>query len=124
MFRTLLVTQDVNAGRSILECLEKLKVEITAAFWFHYDEEAAWRLVIVSPDVSSRGPKALYGFAAVCLFDLANRPHQPIEFSLDDILFVTPYHLLYKQVKLGTGLTIATGPVRNGVHQDVYVYKI
>jgi hypothetical protein len=78
-----LVTNDVENGRRILEKLEKDRlVHVTSAFWFHFEEEDQWRLVIVSPDVSEKGPAQLYTMVSTLLYDLANDPQrnsQPIE---------------------------------------------
>jgi hypothetical protein len=42
----------------IVEELSKRQVHIAGAFWYHYEDD--WKLVVVSPDVEDKGPKALY----------------------------------------------------------------
>lgn len=97
-------------------------LHVTAAFWYHIEDEDPWKLVIVSPDVTEKGPKALYMTLSMLLYDLANDPGWPLEFPLDRIMLVSPYSLLYKMVKQRTGLRI--GPTREGLSLDAYIYKM
>ncbi len=123
MYQTILVTNDVENGRRILEKLEKDRlVHVTSAFWFHFEEEDQWKLVIVSPDVSEKGPAQLYTMVSTLLYDLANDPQRPLEFPTDRITLVSPYSLLYKMVKQHAGPV--GGPVREGPVLDAYIYKM
>ncbi|HYL34890.1 MAG TPA: hypothetical protein VEV17_03135 [Bryobacteraceae bacterium] len=121
MYKTVLVSTDIEDGRRILTRLEKL-LQVTAAFWFHFDEEDQWKLVIVSPDVSDKGPRNLYTTVSMLLYELANDPVAPLQFPLDRIMLVSPYSLLYKMVKQRSGPRI--GPVREGLSLDAYIYKM
>ena len=119
MYQTILVKEDVENGRKILGRLEKQKlVRVTAAFWFHFEEEDQWKLVIVSPDVSDLGPKQLYTTISLLLHEMANDPREPIQFPLRAIRLVSPDSLLYKTVKQ------RTGPAREGPALDAYIYKV
>ena len=119
MYQTILVKDDVENGRRILDMLENRRLlQITAAFWFHYEEENEWKLVIVSPDVSDIGPKELYTRISTLLHDLANDPKEPIQFPLRGIRLVSPYSLIYKMVKQ------RTGPAHEGPALDAYIYKM
>ena len=123
MYQTILVTNNVENGRRIVDKLEKSRlVRVTAAFWFHFEEEDQWKLVIVSPDVSEKGPKLLYTCFSTLLYDLANDPQEPLEFPMDRIMFVSPYSLVYKTVKQYAGPV--GGPVREGPVLDAYIYKM
>jgi hypothetical protein len=122
VYKTILVSEDIEKGRRLLPSLEKI-LKITAAFWFHYDEQERWKLVVVSPDVSEKGPRALYTGILALLRDLQNDPQTPLQFSFDDITLVSPASLLYKRVKQGSGLHV--GPVPEGPSsQDAYIYKM
>ncbi len=125
MFKTILVEPYVRAGRQIVDQFERAGVTITAAFWFFFEEEERWRLVIVSPDVATRGPRKLYEMIhPYVLFDLRNDPEIGVDLELEQIRLVSPESLLYKRVKHGVGLSITQGPARGGVVEDVYVYRI
>jgi hypothetical protein len=123
MYQTVLVNDDLENGRRILERLQQGRmVDITAAFWFHFAEEDQWKLVIVSPDVADKGPKVLYTMLSTVLYDLANDPKAPFEFPLDRLMLVSPYSLLFKMVKQRVGLRV--GPAREGLALDAYIYKM
>jgi hypothetical protein len=123
MYQTILVNSDVEVGQRILNKLEQEgRIQITAAFWFHLEDEDLWKLVIVSPDVADQGPRALYTMLSRILHDLPNDPQMPFELPLDRIMLVSPYSLLYKMVKQRTGLRV--GPTREGLALDAYIYKM
>ncbi len=46
-------------------------MQVTAAFWFHYEDEDEWRLVVVTPDLEEKGPNALNTMLALMLNDLS-----------------------------------------------------
>src|SRR5690348_2346942 len=111
MYKTVLVNADIEDGRRFLESLEG-SLQIIAAFWFHFEDEEQWKLVVVSPDVSDKGPRQLYTMVSMLLSNLANHPERPLEFPLDRVKLVSPTSLLYKMVKQRTGPK--DGPVREG----------
>jgi hypothetical protein len=125
MYRTILVAKHIAAGQRVLEGLQaQSSIDITAAFWFYFKEEAQWRLTIVSPEVATRGPRFVYTMLSFLLYGLAHDPSNPVEISLDQIRALSPSSLLYEQVKLGRGLIIARGPIRDLIGEDAYVYWI
>lgn len=121
MYKTILVATDIEEGRRILEEVEKLHLQITAAFWFHEDEED-WKLVVVSPDVEEKGSKSLYTMIALRLRDLSIDPDRPLQFPLDRIKLVSPSSLLYKAVRERSGLRF--GRVREGYAREAYIYRM
>jgi hypothetical protein len=122
MFKTILVAVDIEDGRRILQELEKRQMRITAAFWFHYEDEDEWRFVVVTPDVEEKGPTALYTMFAAMLNDLSADNRSPLQFPLDRIRPVSPHSLVYKTVKQHAGPV--GGPVREGPVLDAYIYKM
>jgi hypothetical protein len=121
VYKTILVSSDVEDGRRLLLGLERL-LRITAAFWYHFEEEDQWKLVVFSPDVSEKGPRELYFEVSTLLFDLENDPLKPLKFPFDRITLVSPYSLFYKMVEQRSGPR--GGPVREGLSQDAYIYKM
>jgi hypothetical protein len=94
---------------------------MTAAFWFHHDEED-WKLVIVSPDVEEKGPNSLYTMILSMRKDLSIDPDRPLKFPLSRIKLASPTSLLYTTVRRHSGLIY--GPVREGSAMDSYIYKM
>jgi len=121
MYKTILVAQDIEDGRRILEELEKRHLPMTAAFWFHEDEED-WKLVVVSPDVEEKGTNALYTMIAAMLKSLATDPERPLQFPLKRIKLASLNGLLHQTVRRHSGLIY--GPVREGYAMDSYIYKM
>jgi hypothetical protein len=121
MYKTILVTADIEDGRRILGELEKRHLPMTAAFWFHEDEED-WKLIVVSPDVEEKGTNSLYTMILGMLKDLSVDPDRPLQFPFDRIRLMSPQSLLYKRVRDHSGLRF--GPVREGHARDAYIYKM
>ena len=46
-----LTTQMLDAGRQLLELLDRQKFRAPACFWFYFPESDRWRFVIASPEV-------------------------------------------------------------------------
>lgn len=122
MYKTILVETDLEQGRRIVEELKNRLLRITAAFWYHYEDEDDWKLVVVSPDVEDKGPKALYTMISHMLSELSSDAKRPLQFPLDRITLVSPYSLLYKMVRDYSGLRY--GPVREGPALDSYIYTM
>ena len=59
-------------GRRIVEELSKRQVRIFAAFWYHYEDEDDWKLLVVSPDFEDQGPQALYTMISQMLSELSS----------------------------------------------------
>lgn len=60
MDSTVLVEPDIEGGRRLVSKLDAEEVKVTAALWLYSSSSDAWRLLIASPMVDSKGPKATY----------------------------------------------------------------
>lgn len=60
MDKTALVDRDIEAGRRLVQALDHAGFPVTAALWNFLPEEGTWRLLIASPQVGKRGPRATY----------------------------------------------------------------
>lgn len=60
MVARILVEKDIEAGRRLLEELDRQRVDITAAAWFFVADAERWRLLLASPIVDEKGPLAAY----------------------------------------------------------------
>jgi hypothetical protein len=116
-----LVAADIEEGRRVLQELEKQHLQMTAAFWFHEDEED-WKLIVVSPEIEEKGPNKVYTMVVLMLRELAARADEPLKFPLDRLKVVGPNTLLYKSVRDHS--SIRYGPVREGPAMDSYIYKM
>ncbi len=51
----------IDAGAELTAKLDESGVPVTAAFWFFVPELSEWRLMFASPEVSTKGPRNVYG---------------------------------------------------------------
>lgn len=119
MYKTILVNSDIEDGRRVLTLLEK-SLHIAGAFWYHYEDD--WKLVLVSLEVSNKGPRSLYATILMHLNQLAQDAEKPLQFSFERIMVIGPESLLYKTVKQNSGPR--NGPVREGPALDAYIYRM
>ena len=81
MYKTQLVDDLVNEGKTLIERLEERRLQIAAAFWHYLEDLNRWRLVIVfSSLVEREGPLRVYMRIQEVLADL-----QAKDLSLSDI---------------------------------------
>jgi hypothetical protein len=51
----------IEAGAALTEKLDQVGLPVTSALWLFVAELNEWRLLFASPDVSSKGPRDVYG---------------------------------------------------------------
>ncbi|HYM07624.1 MAG TPA: hypothetical protein VEU11_13780 [Terriglobales bacterium] len=129
MFKTVLVEPEISDGRRLVDELRRQDFPITAAFWFYFEEAERWRLVIISPDVQTRGPRDAYRKLVYALAAL-HQSGNPVHLTTERIHLLGEESLIFKQVKDEvyrngrTGFVFTQGPVENFELTDAYVYMI
>ncbi|MGH2361825.1 MAG: hypothetical protein ACRDGM_14960 [bacterium] len=123
-----LTTQMIDAGRQLLELLDRQKFRARACFWFYFAESDRWRFVIASPEVRVRGPHAAYRKVQA----LARKVPDAAEvFAPGDVTVVKDNDPLIVLL----GKAISTGPGVSGVRfsndsingtfiDDAYIYRL
>jgi len=120
MYIKILVEQDVQNGRKLVEALEK-RFPISAAFWLNSEETNKWRLVIVSPLVSAGEAGSAYRMVEQALAETG------VPIPLENISVRSPVDLRYKEVRQASqgfpsGLTVAQNVGAGGLAGDAYIY--
>jgi hypothetical protein len=120
MYIKILVEQDVENGRKLIEALEK-RLPISAAFWLNAEEANEWRLVIVSPLVGEGDARLAYQMVEQALAETK------VPIPLENISVLSPTNLGYKQVRLASqgvpsGVTVAQSFGGLGLAGDAYIY--
>jgi hypothetical protein len=83
----ILVEQDVQNGRKLVEALQQ---PISGAFWLNAEEANEWRLVIVSPLVSAGHARRAYRMVEQTLQETG------IPIPIENISVLSPANLQYK----------------------------
>jgi hypothetical protein len=87
MYKTVLVEQQIEEGRKLLEQLDAQpfprRFPVPAALWYDYPEAARWRLVIISSIADRKGPN--YGYTGI---QEAQGKSKMTSLALDDITLV------------------------------------
>ncbi len=94
----------VEAGAELVGKLDDLGLHATAALWLFAPESNEWRLMLASPDVSTRGPRQVYELVrdAIALIPHKNEaPLSVIGLLQDDAPFV---RLLRSAIGTGPGI--------------------
>jgi len=120
MYIKILVEQDVQNGRKLVEALQK-RLPISAAFWLNTEEANEWRLVIVSPLVSAGDARLAYHMVEQALAETG------VPIPLENISVLSPTNLRYKEVRLASqgipsGVTVAQNLGGLGLAGDAYIY--
>jgi hypothetical protein len=50
----------ISSGEELTAKLDEIGVPVTAALWFFVPEVNEWRLLFASPEVATKGPRAVY----------------------------------------------------------------
>ncbi len=87
LVKEVLTGEMVQAGRELVELLDKASVPVTAALWFYDAERNRWDLIIASSKVRTEGPRRLY---RKILALLKNAPPGSEPLSFEDVQVVEP----------------------------------
>lgn len=126
MYKTMLVEQQIEDGRKLLEQLDAepfpRRFPVSAALWYYWPEAERWRLVIVSPVADRKGPN--YGYTRI---QEALSKVKTSSLSLDDITLVGMRDPEFIELKIAVGtpwpesLEGRARPLRP--FEDSYVYR-
>jgi hypothetical protein len=124
--KAVLVDEQIDDGKKLIEVLDRSKFNLVGALWFYYSESDAWKLLLVSPLVDILGPKRSYDV----LFQILQDLHLPIELFLQ-IQVLSPKENLYTLLRraVRTGNTISTirfsrNTINNTYIEDALIYRL
>jgi hypothetical protein len=127
MDKKVLVSIDIEAGKKLLEILDKTNMEITSAFWFYLSEIEEWRLILATKLVEKEGPRKAY----TNLLENIGNYVKDIDIPLEAITLISPNDplnlLLREAIQTGHGISGIrfSGNVINGILiKDSYLYRI
>ena len=128
MVKTDLTRDMIDAGRRLLERLDRTRFRVRACFWFYFPDSDRWRLVVASPEVRSRGPHAAYLKIQTAVHSL---PETVGFFGPSDVKALKDtdplIKLLRKAISTGPGICgirFTSNSVNGTFIDDAYVYRL
>lgn len=130
MGNEILVSSDLNqemidAGKSLLENLDKKNASINSAMWFYISEDEEWKLLLTSKLITNKGPKYLY-----TLIDSINSKIEK-QIPLNFILISSPENPLIKTlctaISTGNGISgirFSKNYINGQMIEDSYIYRM
>jgi hypothetical protein len=129
MVAAALVDSKIDAGRQLVELLDRSEFRVDAALWLLREESGSWRLVLATPLFDVIGSRETYRRLQQVLRD--ESPEQAPAFGINEIQVLSPKDDLIRLFKTAvrTGSTLSgfrfTGNTINGVYiDDAYVYRL
>jgi hypothetical protein len=126
MDTTALVEHDIEAGRKLIEALDRSSFPVKAALWLYFGGAEDWRLVIASPVVDRDGLKAAY----TAVQSVRNNTPEASSLGLDSILLVRPNNHIIKVLSRyisgseRTNRRFRRNTFDNLFIEDAYVYRL
>ncbi len=93
----------IRDGAALVQKLDETGSRASAALWFYFTDANAWRLLIASPEVATKGPRKAYVAAQQALAAL---PVEDRTLTLEDISMIPPDHPLLALLRM----LVSTGP--------------
>ena len=122
-----LTEEMISAGRELIKLLDQYKLSVSDSYWLYLSEINAWRLVIVSPEVLSNGPKNVYK----SIQSILQKSSKHIGINLQDISVVGPNDfiatLFRTAIKTGKGISgirFSRNTINGFYIDDAYIYRI
>ncbi len=123
-----LTTEMIDAGRHLLELIDRQSFPAPACFWFYFAESERWRFVIASPEVRIHGPHAAYRKIEA----LARKvPNASELFAPGDLTVVKDNDplvlLLRKAISTGSGISgirFTANAINGTFVDDAYIYRL
>lgn len=127
MVTNTLTESQIKAGEALIKAGDASKLPIDAAFWFYFQDQESWKLMLSIKGVEKSGPKSAYNK----LQKLITKTNISEQLSLSEIALAKPkaplLNLLRMAIKTGPGISGIrfTGNVINGqLIPDAYIYRL
>lgn len=128
MVKVDLTNEMIDAGRQLLEVLDRHGFRARACFWLYFEESERWRFVVASPDVRVRGPRAAYRKVEALARKLPRSAELfgPGDLTLlrdNDPLVVALGRAFPKRPRI-SGIRLTASAVSGTVIDDAYIYRL
>ena len=121
-----LTDEMIEAGKSVIESLDRRRFVVDAALWFYLTDQNQWRLLLASPEVHLDGPRKTYKRLLQAFRNAAVHG-----LSFEDVAIVDTRDPLIQLFRVALRTDRSVGGVRfsrntvNGQFiEDAYVYRM
>ncbi|MCP4350975.1 MAG: hypothetical protein GY795_36375 [Desulfobacterales bacterium] len=122
------LTKDmIKAGTELIRYIDKSDLNVQAYLWMYLVDLNRWRIVIVSPEVQTKGPMVVYKKLQSVLSEM---PKDHAGITLDDLTVVetddrliTAMRTTFKNAKV-SGLRISKYGINGHFVEDAYIYRL
>ena len=117
----------IEAGKTLIDRLDEKGEAIPTALWLYSEEANLWRLMLATPLVKSKGPRAAYKSIRSVLTHY--QKEEPFSLTLSDITVVAPDDAVLEPFRVafktsGTaGVRLSRTTVGGRFIDDAYVYR-
>jgi len=127
MDKAILVKENIEDGKRLIEALDKSNFRLTGALWFYLADSNEWRLLLVSPLLDRLGPRGSYSIIQSVIKD------QPPSFGipLEYISVKSPKNELIRLLKVairtGSGISeirFSQNTINNVFIEDALIYRL
>ncbi len=126
MDTTVLVNEQIEVGKKLIDALDRSKFNVVGALWFYSNEPDRWKLLLVSPLVDILGPKGCYDviFATVQDLGLGIELFLQIKvLSPKDRLFMLLRSVVRTERTIST-IRLSRITINNAFIEDALVYRL
>ena len=123
-----LVERLTDAGRLLIELLDRTRLEIRSALWLYRSESEDWVLVVAVPDAVSKGPRAVYR-KIERIFSLNRSALLPLK--LADVVVMVPNDplltLLSRAIQTGPSISeirFSQNRIGDTLIEDALIYRL
>lgn len=121
-----LTEEMIEAGKSVVQDLDRRQFLIDAALWFYLTEQNQWRLLLATPEVHVEGPRKTY---RRLLQALRNATVHGL--SLDDVAVLDTRDPLIQLLRIALrtdrsigGWRFSKNTVNGQFIEDAYIYRM
>ncbi|MGI8603014.1 MAG: hypothetical protein ACR2OZ_08440 [Verrucomicrobiales bacterium] len=125
MVTTTLSPEMENAGRDLTLALDEAGGKVNAALWLFLSDQNSWRLILASPEVKTRGPRAVYKKVQRVL---SRCPCDGLE--VQDISVIDPDDPLVNRLRAGVrtdsgpGVRFSRTSINGHFIEDAFIYRV
>ena len=126
--KEVLTKEMIEAGAELTRLLDQTPLVVSASLWLYIPESNIWRLIIVSPEVETSGPRKVYQKIQPVLSQiLEEKP----SIGLKDISVVENNNpliaLLRMAIRTGDGISgirFSRNTINGQFIEDAYIYRM